>query len=111
ELVLVSTCNRVELYAGADSPDALPPSDDLVDAVLSYHRVPVERVQGQIVTLVQRDAVSHLYRVAASLDSMVVGEPQILAQVKQAYQRAADLGSAGPVLHDLFQSALHAARR
>jgi glutamyl-tRNA reductase len=61
--------------------------------------------------LAQRDAVAHLYRVAASLDSMVVGEPQILAQVKQAYQRAADLGSAGPVMHELFQSALRAARR
>ena len=62
-------------------------------------------------TLAQRDAVAHLYRVAASLDSMVVGEPQILAQVKQAYQRAAELGSAGPVMHELFQSALRAARR
>ena len=49
ELVLVSTCNRVELYAGGDTPDAVPPSDDLLDAMLSYHHVPVERVQGQIV--------------------------------------------------------------
>lgn len=111
ELVLVSTCNRVELYAGGFDPGAVPPSDDLLEAMLSYHHMPAERVQGQIVTLAQRDAVAHLYRVAASLDSMVVGEPQILAQVKQAYQRAADLGSAGPVMHDLFQSALHAARR
>jgi glutamyl-tRNA reductase len=111
ELVLVSTCNRVELYAGGHTPEAVPTSDDLLDAMLSYHRVPVERVQGQIVALTQRDAVDHLYRVAASLESMVVGEPQILSQVKQAYQRAAELGSAGPVLHDLFQSALRAARR
>lgn len=111
ELVLVSTCNRVELYAGALDASAAPSSDDLVDALLSYHRIPAERVQGQIVTLAHRDAVSHLYRVAASLDSMVVGEPQILAQVKQAYARAAELGSAGPVMHDLFQSALRTARR
>jgi glutamyl-tRNA reductase len=111
ELVLVSTCNRVELYAGGADPAAVPTSDDLVDALVSYHRIPKERIQGQVVAHAQRDAVAHLYRVAASLDSMVVGEPQILAQVKQAYQRAADLGSAGPVMHDLFQSALHAARR
>jgi glutamyl-tRNA reductase len=111
ELVLVSTCNRVELYAGGADPANVPTSDDLLDALLSYHRVPVERVQGLVLTLAQRDAVAHLYRVAASLDSMVVGEPQILAQVKQAYQRAADLGSAGPVMHELFQSALRAARR
>jgi glutamyl-tRNA reductase len=111
ELVLVSTCNRVELYAGGFAPGSVPTSDDLVDALLSYHHVPAERVHGQVVTLAQREAVAHLYRVAASLDSMVVGEPQILAQVKQAYQRASDLGSAGPVMHELFQSALHAARR
>jgi glutamyl-tRNA reductase len=111
ELVLLSTCNRVELYAGGPVEAACPQSDDLIDALLSYHRIPAERVAGQVMTLAQRDAVSHLYRVAASLDSMVVGEPQILAQVKQAYQRAADLGSAGPVMHELFQSALRAARR
>ncbi len=111
ELVLVSTCNRVELYAGGAQAEAVPPADDLIDAMLGYHRIPTDRVQGQIATLAGRDAVAHLYRVAASLDSMVVGEPQILAQVKQAYQRAADLGSAGPVMHELFQSALRAARR
>jgi glutamyl-tRNA reductase len=111
EMVLLSTCNRVELYAGGVEAASVPVSDDLVDALLSYHRVPAERVAGQVTTLAQRDAVSHLYRVAASLDSMVVGEPQILAQVKQAYQRAAELGSAGPVMHELFQSALRAARR
>jgi glutamyl-tRNA reductase len=109
ELVLLSTCNRVELYAAGDI--AAPSSDELVDALLNYHGVARQRVHGQVVSLAHRDAVSHLYRVAASLDSMVVGEPQILAQVKQAYQRAAELDSAGPLLHDLFQSALRAARR
>jgi glutamyl-tRNA reductase len=111
ELVLLSTCNRVELYAGGPQVADVPVSDELLDAILSYHHLPAQRVEGQVMTLAQRDAVDHLYRVAASLDSMVVGEPQILSQVKQAYQRAAELGSAGPVLHDLFQSALRAARR
>ncbi len=111
ELALLSTCNRVELYAAAAGPDEVPETKELLDALLGYHGVPVKRIEGQAVVLAQRDAVAHLYRVAASLDSMVVGEPQILAQVKQAYQRAADLGSAGPVMHELFQSAMRVARR
>ena len=111
ELVLLSTCNRIELYAAGENADTSPTSDQLVDALLGYHGVPRERVHGQVVSLAHRDAVDHLYRVAASLDSMVLGEPQILAQVKQAYQRAAALDSAGPLLHDLFQSALRTARR
>jgi glutamyl-tRNA reductase len=111
ELALLSTCNRVELYAAGAGDRSAPTSEDLLDALLAYHRVPVKQVEGQIVSLAQRDAVSHLYRVAASLDSMVVGEPQILAQVKQAYQRAVDSGAAGPAMHELFQSALRTARR
>jgi glutamyl-tRNA reductase len=111
ELALLSTCNRVELYAAGNDPATTPTSEELLDAMLSYHGVPAPRVAGQILSLGQRDAVAHLYRVAASLDSMVVGEPQILAQVKQAYQRSVDCGAAGPSLHELFQSAMRAARR
>jgi glutamyl-tRNA reductase len=111
EFALLSTCNRVELYAAGDGPVDAPETEDLVDALLGYHGVPAKRVEGQILSLYQREAVAHLYRVTASLDSMVVGEPQILSQVKQAYQRSVDSGAAGPALHDLFQSALRAARR
>lgn len=111
EFALLSTCNRVELYAAGAGPVEAPETAELVDALLSYHGVPTKRVEGQLLSLHQREAVAHLYRVAASLDSMVVGEPQILAQVKQAYQRSVDSGAAGPALHDLFQSALRAARR
>lgn len=111
EFVLLSTCNRVELYAAGNAePDALG-GDALVDALLSFHDIPRQRVEGQLLTLTDADVVRHLYRVAASLESMVVGEPQILAQVKQAYQSAQDSGSAGPMLHELFQSALHTAKR
>ena len=111
ELALLSTCNRVELYAARNGSEAAPESDELLDALLGYHGVPAQRIEGQEVVLAQRDAVAHLFRVTASLDSMVVGEPQIQSQVKQAYQRAAELGSAGPVMHELFQSAMRAARR
>ena len=107
EFALLSTCNRVELYAAGAAPNV----DELIHALLGYHGVPAQRVEGQIISLHERDAVAHLYRVAASLDSMVVGEPQILSQVKQAYQRSVDSGAAGPSLHELFQSALRAARR
>lgn len=107
EFAILSTCNRVELYAAGAAPNV----DELIHALLSYHGVPAQRVEGQIISLQERDAVAHLYRVAASLDSMVVGEPQILSQVKQAYQRSVDSGAAGPSLHELFQSALRAARR
>lgn len=111
EFALLSTCNRVELYAAGAGPVEAPESEELVDALLGYHGVPAKRVEGQIMSLYQREAVAHLYRVAASLDSMVVGEPQILAQVKQAYQRSVDNNAAGPALHELFQSALRTARR
>ncbi|MBX3434696.1 MAG: glutamyl-tRNA reductase [Pirellulales bacterium] len=111
ELVLVSTCNRVELYAATTEKRAAEASDQLARALLGYHGLTAASVNGQLVSLANREVVDHLFRVAASLDSMVVGEPQILAQVKDAYQTAHELGTAGPVLHDLFQSALHAARR
>ncbi|MAT71935.1 MAG: glutamyl-tRNA reductase [Planctomycetaceae bacterium] len=110
ELVLISTCNRVELYAATAGGEALGP-DELAAAMLDYHGVARDSVNGQLTKLADRAVIAHLFHVAASLDSMVVGEPQILAQVKEAYQAAHELGTAGPVLHELFQTALHAARR
>jgi glutamyl-tRNA reductase len=73
--------------------------------------VPVEDVRGDVITLENTDVVRHLFTVAASLDSMVVGEAQILGQVKQAYELAGQLGCTGPLMHHLFQSALRVARR
>jgi glutamyl-tRNA reductase len=108
ELALLSTCNRVELYAAAARD--LPAPGDFVDALLAYHQAERPR-DDQLLQLAQRDAASHLYRVAASLDSMVVGEPQILAQVKQAYRLAREAEATGPYLHELFQSAVRTARR
>jgi len=111
EMVLISTCNRVELYAAGNGSTGAPECNELVNALLDYHQLPAETAYGQLLALTQRDAVAHLFRVAASLDSMVVGEPQILAQVKQAYQRSVACGATGPLLDDLFQSALYVARR
>lgn len=111
ELVLLSTCNRVELYAATYGDAELPSSEALSQCLLSRRNIPSEKLAGHWQTLDEVEVVRHLFRVAASLDSMVVGEPQILAQVKHGYQHAQQAGSTGPLLHDLFQSALRTAKR
>lgn len=110
EAVLLSTCNRVELYAAAEPATPLEPHM-LVQHLACFHNVPVEEIQGELISLANQDVVGHLFHVAASLDSMVVGEAQILSQVKQAYELARQIGSTGPVTHSLFQAALRVARR
>lgn len=109
ELVLLSTCNRVELYAAA--PEASPSAEELTVMLARFHRLEPESLRASLLTLTEADAASHLFRVSASLDSMVVGEPQILAQVKQAFQIAQQTHAAGSALHRLFQAALRTAKR
>ncbi|HCK41177.1 MAG TPA: glutamyl-tRNA reductase [Planctomycetaceae bacterium] len=111
EIVLLSTCNRCELYAATNGENIISSADQLIDVLLDYRQIDRPQIEGSLFTLNGNDVVHHLYRVAASLDSMVVGESQILAQVKQAYQNAQQQGSTGPMLHELFQSALHTAKR
>ena len=111
EAVLLSTCNRVELYAAADNPETAVDAAELVAHLADFHNVPLDDLQGQLVTLDDQGVVEHLFRVAASLDSMVVGEAQILSQVKRAYELAGQIGTAGAVTHQLFQTALRVARR
>jgi glutamyl-tRNA reductase len=109
ELAILSTCNRVELYAAAtgEAPDA----DKLTDLLASFHHLPAETLAPKLVTIADQEVAEHLFRVSASLDSMVVGEPQILAQVKQAFRLAQQSTSAGPQLHELFQAALRTGKR
>ena len=111
EAVLLSTCHRVELYAAAEKRDARLDAPLLARHLASFHNVPLEEVTDQLVTLEAEEAVRHLFRVASSLDSMVLGEAQILSQVKQAYELARQIGSTGPVTHGFFQAALRVARR
>ena len=111
ELVLLSTCNRVELYAAVNGESKTSATNQLIDTLLDYRQVSRREIEGRLLTLAGSDVVRHLYRVASSLDSMVVGEPQILAQVKQAYQNAQAQDCTGPLLHELFQSALRTAKR
>lgn len=111
EAVLLSTCHRVELYAAAENPTSALDATTLASHLSNFHNVPVDEIRSELVSLTGEDVVRHLFRVAASLDSMVLGEAQILSQVKQAYERAREIGSTGPVTHAFFQSALRVARR
>lgn len=111
EGVLLATCNRVEFYA-ATQENELPPCPGVIARHLADSRqLDLNQIRPHLMTLRDEDAVDHLFRVAASLDSMVLGEPQILAQVKQAYELAQSVESAGPLTHDCFQRALRVARR
>lgn len=110
EAFVVSTCNRVEfVVAGTDGPraDLAAVAQATMSAVVS--RAP--NVAGHLYQFVGLDAVRHLFRVAASLDSLVVGEPQILGQVKHGYDLAREVGTVGPVLHRVVPRALKSAKR
>ncbi len=109
EMVILSTCNRVELYAAHAGE---PPSPEEAAAFLAArHGIPAETLAPALYRHRGADAVRHLFRVASGLDSMVVGEPQITAQVKDAYLAAKDAGATGRILNKLFQRALYAAKR
>ncbi len=97
EAAILSTCNRTEVYF--HGPDATPVSDWLAD----FHHLPKSSLSPYLYTLPQEAAVAHAFRVASGLDSMVLGEPQILGQMKHAVKTAEAAGSLGLVLNRLFQ--------
>ena len=111
EVVLISTCNRVELYTASEDPDGTPSHEMAASFLADFHQIPLDEIIGELFEQSGEEAVRHLFAVAASLDSMVVGEPQILAQVKEAYQRANECDSTGPLTHSIFQAAVRVARR
>lgn len=109
EAALISTCNRVEVVAvSSDSARAL---EDLRDFLATERRVGTEAFESAFYRIEGREAVRHLFRVGASLDSMVVGEPQILGQLKTAYAQAARAGTVGMILHRAFHRAFAVAKR
>jgi glutamyl-tRNA reductase len=97
EAAILSTCNRTEVYFNGQ--DAAP----VVQWLEEFHRVPKSGLAPYVYTLPQEKAVPHAFRVASGLDSMVLGEPQILGQLKQAVRTAEAAGSLGLVLNRLFQ--------
>lgn len=110
ELVILSTCNRIELYAYGDADQ--PDPRQLLTAYLSDLRgVDTAVFADHLYYHTGQNAVDHLMRVAAGLDSLVLGEPQILGQVNTAYTTAAQAQAAGPVLRRLFEAAIRAGKR
>lgn len=105
ELVVLSTCNRVELYV-ARPVHGHPRVEELVDFIGKFHALPAEQYKAHLYTKAEIGAVEHLFSVACSLDSMVLGETQILGQVREAYDLARNVASAGAMLNPLFQRAL-----
>lgn len=104
EAVALSTCNRVEFYIAR--PDTPPAAQDLIRVLANFHCIDPAAFSPHLYERSGRSAVEHLFNVAASLDSMVLGETQILGQVRQAYDASREIGATGPVLNPLFQRAL-----
>jgi glutamyl-tRNA reductase len=105
EAVLLSTCNRVELYV-ARQVHGHPRVEEMADFLAELRAVPTSSFRPHLYEKTDRSVVEHLFNVASSLDSMVLGETQILGQVRDAYDAASQLSAAGPMLHPLFQRAI-----
>ncbi len=110
EGVILSTCNRLEIYAAVDEddPDIMRRIEAFLADVGGFSRT---SLSPHLYRLETEEAVKHLLRVAAGLDSMVLGEPQILGQVTDAYEVAMAAGTVGPILSALFRQAIHTGKR
>ena len=109
EFAILSTCNRVEVYSAGNAPGLAP--DALVEFLGKFHRAETTRFATHLIRHNDENTVKHLFRVAASLESLVLGEGQILGQVKEAYQAAVECKAVGPVLHAVFQQALRVGKK
>ncbi len=107
--VIVSTCNRVEMYCHVK--DSEKAKEEIVDFILRFHNLRREDVLPSLYFLEDTEGVRHVFRVASSLDSMVVGEPQILGQVKDAFEYALSEGTTTAVLNKLLKKAISVAKR
>ena len=108
EAVIVSTCNRTEIYC---SVDELSQSDDVITWLGAYHGIAIPDLKKYCYTHSNDDSVRHVMRVASGLDSLVLGEPQILGQVKSAYAVSQEGACIGPELDSLFQRAFSVAKK
>lgn len=105
ECVILSTCNRVEIYVAAN-PDQVADTGALTDTLARFHGIKAETFAAHLVTYHDEGVIGHLFRVAASLESLILGEGQILGQVRDAYNAAVTRKTAGPIFHTVFQTAL-----
>jgi glutamyl-tRNA reductase len=109
EAIILSTCNRVELLTVQDAVH--PENPGTLNFLYEYLNIPASDLQPHLYEFREREAVRHLFRVASSLDSMVVGEPQILGQVKEAYTTGREVGAVATTLEGLLQRAFTVAKR
>lgn len=109
EAVIVSTCNRTEVYAVASSEDG--GTETVVSFLARYHDLDAEELKRYLYVITGEKVVRHLFRVVASLDSMVVGEAQILGQVKEAYDHAFNADSTSRVFNKLFRQSFEVGKR
>jgi glutamyl-tRNA reductase len=111
EVVILSTCNRVELYSAQGVDEGMPTPQQLSQFLADFHSVPLDEFVGELRTLQGPAVVRHLFSVVSSLDSMVLGEPQIVNQVKEAYKTGETNHACGPLTHALFQGSIRASAR
>ncbi|MCQ3828266.1 glutamyl-tRNA reductase [Microbulbifer elongatus] len=104
ELAILSTCNRTEIYGEATAESVLA-------WIAEYHSVPLDELTSCHYQFTDESAVRHMMRVACGLDSLVLGEPQILGQMKSAYAVARESGSVGSTLHNVFQQVFSVAKK
>ena len=104
EATILSTCNRTEVYCNTSEPV------QIVNWLANYHELRLSEIEPHLYTLPNEQAVKHAFRVASGLDSMVLGEPQILGQMKQAVRCAEQAGTLGFLLHKLFQRTFSVAK-
>jgi glutamyl-tRNA reductase len=109
ENIILSTCNRVEIYARVENTDR--GIQLLQDFICDYHSISRGNLDQYFYSFCDNQAVEHLFRVSSSLDSMVLGEAQILGQVKDAYSTARSFSSTGMVLNQLFEKAFNVAKK
>jgi glutamyl-tRNA reductase len=105
EAIILSTCNRVEVVAQSSGDDTIR------EFLCEFHQIPPDSLSKHLYSLRNVDAIRHVFRVTSSLDSMVIGEPQILGQVKEAYRIAADAGTVGMHLNALMNRAFAVAKK
>lgn len=109
ECLILSTCNRTEIYGIGTSPSQMDKS--ILDFLSRQFGLSLEKKQNYFYRMKEVDAVLHLFRVAAGLDSMVLGEPQILGQLKDAFQIAGEQGATGVILNRLLHHSFTAGKR
>jgi glutamyl-tRNA reductase len=109
EAVVVSTCNRAEIYVACHDPAGA--GEEILSFFSEFHQLPADVIRPHLYSHVDDEAAHHLFRVSSGLDSLVVGEPQILGQLKEAYGVAASAATAGPLLNKLFHCAFGVGKR